>query len=1365
MVVDFLKTIGYRFMKNLLYFLIITNCFALQAQFNENTFEKIIIEIDGEEVFDVYKITQDHQGYLWMVTNLGLIRYDGLEGKKYEITRSSSSSMAYDYIECIYADYLGDLWIGATSGLSKYNPDCDCIHQYPTINDSTLTDILSITEDNNKNIWIGTWNGGLFQYERESEKFTRFLNKPSDPVTIVNDRIHQLLVDQNNNLWIGTSSYASENSTGLIRYNISSGNAKRFSHDPTNPNSLLDNRIRVLYEDQQGQILIGTYKSGFHSYDPKSESLKRISFDADNPGQLHAPYTEDKVFGKAPYVGIIHQDQKGGYWIGTSGMGINHFNASTKTFKNYDFNLLNPEFLVSIYEDNQGNIWIGGGMGSGLFRTDLFARKYHLNTNFSNVEAAYESPLNPGTLWIKSQETALSKMDLRTNKIINYLHNKDNPKSIGHNWVRSIYQENIRTLWVGLGNGGPYGGHDGYGGIGRMDIEAETFTHFKLTRDDDGMDDFSYTVYSICEDKEGYLWLGAGPGGIFRSDKDKKEFKHFKVLENGNLSGDVFLNIARIDSNGDIWASDFAGEGTLYLYDRQKDKFNPYLKGFKMYNLLIDQKGWLLISTWEKGLVHLNPVDFTYIQYTKEDGLPSNDALDIVEGENDIFWVNTRIGPAKFDTKTGKISPVGLPKRRYNTGIFMASDNQIYLGSNNGLYSFYPGQVLGNPNPPQVAISDLLISDSNYLSGNNYANELHFSYNQNDIAFKYIGLHFSNAEKNRYQYRLQPLDDEWINAGLERTVRYAKLPPGSYHFQVKASNSDGVWSDKAESVQFTIKPAWWKTWWAYIIYLAIAIAFADRFYRFQLSRKLVVAESKRLKEINQVKNTLFTNITHEFRTPLTVIKGMSDSIKSNFENKQLDDLENSLELIDRNSDGLLHLVNEMLDLAKIESGNMKLQMVQADVIPFIKYLSESFNSLAEENQISLTIYSETDTLIMDFDGDKLTSVISNLVSNAIKYTPEFGKIIVHIKLISQKENNFLFLKVKDNGIGISSEELPNIFNRFYQAGASTIRKSGGTGIGLALTKELVDLMNGIIEAKSSINEGSEFSIKIPVTNKASTAKVVQNGMVSFTTVSKTPSIYAEEIQELNSELPLLLIIEDNMDVAHYLKTCLNNEYETIHAVDGIAGIDMALEKIPDIIICDVMMPGKDGFEVCETLKSDERSDHIPIILLTAKVTIEDRLTGLSHGADAYLAKPFNKEELFTRLDQLVLVRKKLIDKIQNKGFKALFKQRTKNPKLQFLQKAKKLIHDDIGNSDFGSAELAKKLLISDSQLYRKIKAITGKSTAVFIRSIRLQYANELLLIADKTVSEVAYDVGFNDPSWFSRSFKDEFGFSPSETHK
>ncbi|MEO9894268.1 ATP-binding protein [Aurantibacter sp.] len=1327
---------------------------SFYAQTNEFNFQKVNIEIEGEKVYSVSAIAQDQQGYIWMLSNLGVIKYNGIEAKTYR----DDSHIPGDNNQALYVDSKGIPWVGSISILRKYNPDCDCFDKFPPIDyHSALTDIIAITEDQNKNIWIGTRNGGLFQYDKENNSFTQLLYKPSDPISLDNKSIDHLIVDRNNNLWIGTNS-------GLICFSISSGNVTQILHDPTNPNSLVDNRISALYEDQKGQILIGTYKSGFHLYNPTSALLSRINIDENKPNQIHAPYSKESYRSKDPQVNLIYQGKNGDYWIGTTGKGINYFNTKTNTFKNYDLNLISPQTLSAICEDRQGTLWIGGAMGSGLFKKDLFALKYHLNTNFMNAEAAYESSLNPGILWIETVGHGLGKMNLQTNEINYYLHNKDNTKSIGHSVVRSIYQENESTLWVGLGNGDVLT-QAGDGGIDRMNIETGVFTHFRLTIDDEGLDKLSYTPYGICEDKEGYLWLSAGPGGLFRSDKEKKTFKRFKILEGNQLSDDLVINKVLIDSNGDLWASDFKDDGTLYLYDRQRDKFNQFLKGFKMVNLIVDEKGWFLISTWGKGLIRLNPLDKSYIQYTKKDGLPSNDGLYITKGDQGIYWVNTKVGPAKFDIKTGEISAVGLPKAYYHTGIMLASDDQLYVGGVNGLYSFHPSQVQGNPNPPQVTISDLLISEENFLINKNEYDALNFMHNQNDISFKYIGLHYSNPEKNSYQYKLAPLDDEWINAGNERAVRFANLASGTYNFQVKASNSDGVWSDKTKSIQFTIKPPWWTTWWAYLIYAGIAVAIADRFYRFQLSKKLAISESNNLREVSQLKNSLYTNITHEFRTPLTVIKGMTDAIKSDLQNKKPEGVQNSLEMIERNSNNLLHLVNEMLDLSKIESGNMELQLVQSNVIPFIKYLGESFSSFAQENEINLTIYSEIDSLLMDFDGKKLTSILANLLSNAIKFTEEQGKIIVHINKINQKDQSYLSIKIKDNGIGIASHELPNIFNRFYQVDASTVRKNEGTGIGLALTKELVELMNGTIKVKSTLGKGTEFSVRIPVTNNASTTSQVSHSLDSTFPIIKTKSKKVSVNTETTNELPLVLIIEDNMDVAHYLKTCLGKTYNTIHAANGIDGITMAFESVPDIIISDVMMPGKDGFEVCKTLKNDERSDHIPIIILTAKATFEDKLKGLSIGADAYLAKPFNKEELFTRLDQLILVRKKLINKLGKGGFSSLLNEELEHPQTKFLKHIIESIHNHLDDANFGATQLAKELSLSESQIYRKLKAITDKSTAIFIRSVRLEKAKELLQTTSKSVSEIAYAVGFNDTSWFSRAYKEEFGHPPSEETK
>ncbi len=1363
-------------------------------------FKKINIEIDGEVVLNVSSITQDHQGYMWMITNLGLIRYNGVEGKKYKVP-SDSLSNSKNAAFTLFIDHLGDLWVGTYKGLLKYNPDYDCFNNFPfNVGDNDSRFILSITEDNNKNIWIGTRLGGLFKYEREHDRFTRFLSSSSDPINIVNSSVDHLLVDQNNNLWIGTN--YSKNQLGLMRYNFVTGGVDQFLNDPSDPNSLVDNLITALYEDQQGQILIGTYKSGFHIYDSKDESLKRINFDANHPRKIHAPYTEDKVFGQGPYVSIIHQDQNGGYWIGTRRKGINFFNSRTKTFKYYDFNLDYPQTLSSFYEDRQGNIWIGGALGSGLFRTDLFSRKHTLNTNFNNVQGAYESPLNPGILWITSLQQGLSKMNLKTKEITRYVHKKSDPKSIGHNWVRSAYQENNKILWVGLGFGNAYGQHNGDGGVDRMDIETGEFTHFKLTRDDDGLDDFSYTVFNIFEDDEGYLWLGTGPGGIFRSNKEKKDFKHFNLSKNDSLSRDVLFNTVKIDSNGDqsasdfagegvlyiynpngdIWISDFEDEGALYLYNNKEEKFQFYLKGFKATNVLVDKKGWLLISTWEKGLLHFNSADSNYIQYTKKDGLPSNDALGIVEGNEGNFWISTRMGPAKFNTETGKISSIGLPKVRYNYGIFKAIDGQIFLGVNNGLVSFYPHQVIGNPYPPDVILESIIVTgkSTNLLNPKTQkSKQLLLNHQQNDLTFKYAGLHYSDPTKNKFRYMLEPYDADWLDAGTQRTARYTNIAPGEYNFKITASNSDGLWNEEETSIYIIINKPWWQTYLAYIVYILLGLSLIYSLRRYEISRqklkfnlKLGNLETEKLKEVDQIKSRFFANISHEFRTPLTLIFGPAKDIAEIANNVNI--IKNA-GIIQKNAAKLYGLVNQLLDISKLEAGKMSLETREQNIIPLLKGLVLSFTSLAERKKIVLKFDAQEENINIYIDKEKIEKIITNILSNAFKFTSEGGEI--DFKVL--KFETEIEISVKDTGIGVPEERIEKIFDRFYQVDGSQTREGEGTGIGLALTKELVELHKGNIRAERNEGEGTTFILKLQLGKEhLLPEEIVKKEYLSETTkiLNETEIIVASEIPEekniinelietdLSTDKPLLLIVEDNFDVRNYIISHLEEDYKIEEAKDGEDGFTKATEKIPDLIVSDVMMPKMDGIQLCEKLKTDERTSHIPIILLTAKATSDDKIEGYETGADDYIMKPFDVKELQARIKNLTYQRKKLQEHFKKEGLFNLDNKKLISIDMKFLEKANKIINEHISDTSFGVELFASELAISRAALHKKLVALVGEPPSELIKRIRLSKAGILLKNNTGNISEIALEVGFNNPAYFSECFKKQFGETPSQ-HK
>jgi DNA-binding response OmpR family regulator/nitrogen-specific signal transduction histidine kinase len=516
------------------------------------------------------------------------------------------------------------------------------------------------------------------------------------------------------------------------------------------------------------------------------------------------------------------------------------------------------------------------------------------------------------------------------------------------------------------------------------------------------------------------------------------------------------------------------------------------------------------------------------------------------------------------------------------------------------------------------------------------------------------------------------------------------------------------------------------------------------FYRYRLRQKLEHQETLRLREMDEFKSRFYTNITHEFRTPLTVIMGMAGQIKNHPQEKNL---------IQRNSENLLRLINQLLDLSRLESGSLTLNPVHRDINIYLHYLAESFYSSAQQKGIRLVFHSDERELWMDYDEEKVQQIVYNLLSNALKFTDEMGQIILHSSQVVQNGQPFLKLKVKDTGRGIPAEDLLRIFERFYQINPAEDGE-GGTGVGLALVKELAEFMGGRIEVASEPGVGTEFEIYLPITANAPKAAAGQPlpPFQTFETVN-------EEIEAAyDSELPVLLIIEDNPDIITYIKAILADQY-AVHSVrNGAAGIEKAIELVPDIIISDVMMPEKNGYEVCETLKQDLRTSHIPIILLTAKATQADKVAGLKYGADAYLTKPFDKEELSIRLEKLVEVRRQLQQRYANSPDAG----QTAEPGLDeiFLQKLREYIQANLSDAEFGVPQLAAAAHLSQMQLYRKLKALTGQTPSRFIRSYRLLQALELLKQGQLSVSEIAYKVGFTDPSYFSRAFQEEFRNNP-----
>ncbi len=625
-----------------------------------------------------------------------------------------------------------------------------------------------------------------------------------------------------------------------------------------------------------------------------------------------------------------------------------------------------------------------------------------------------------------------------------------------------------------------------------------------------------------------------------------------------------------------------------------------------------------------------------------------------------------------------------------------------------------------------------------------------------------LGTYY-NPDGNQFSYKIDGLDKDWNYLGTNRELRLDRLPAGPYVLHLRGADERGNWSERTIALQLIVQEFWYRRWWAYLIYAALFVAGSYFFYRFQLSRGIAEKETQRLQQLDAFKSRFFANISHEFRTPLTVIIGLVGSLRTHFTTGAKTEFANSAEMIRRNGQQLLNLVNQLLELSRVESGKLELSPSNGDLIAFLRYQLESFHSYAETRGIRLQFESGPPELMMAFDHEKVQTILINLISNALKFTPPDGQIVVFVTAGPERQPpEQVIIHVRDTGAGIPADRVHRIFDRFYQVDDSNTRKGEGTGIGLALVQELVKLMKGQVTVDSTPGAGTDFQITLPYAPPLPGLQPAPAPLVTEKGFTENDFPPVDENSD-DDQRPLLLVVEDNPDVRYFIAECVKDEYRVLTAKDGAAGIEKAIERIPDIIVSDVMMPEKDGFELCETLRNDERSSHIPIVLLTARADFESRIAGLKRGADDYLAKPFEPEELLVRLENLVKLRRRLQQRYAALPYEA--PAPSDDPALvledAFLLKIRGVVEAHLSETDFEMPQLERALGMSRSQVFRKVKALTGASPSVLIRSIRLHKGKELLQDTSLTIAEVAYEVGFSTPAYFSTSFLEEFGKTPS----
>ena len=854
------------------------------------------------------------------------------------------------------------------------------------------------------------------------------------------------------------------------------------------------------------------------------------------------------------------------------------------------------------------------------------------------------------------------------------------------------------------------------------------------------------------------------------------------------------------DSDGIFWVGTLYG---LYELKRKGDHSFAYslhvpdntpgcISGALIQAIREDKNKNLWVATGDNGLNLKNKDSSKFILYRTDRGLISNTIRSLLTDRHGNIWMGGNMGLSKLEVATNTVINYavedGLKSNNFYTNAsLMSSSGKFFFGSNNGFDSFFPDSIHTQSGKPTIYLSDLKINNQSVRPGKtdsplskhiSLTSDIELSYEQRSFMIDFVALDYNHSTQYTYCYKLEGFDNDWNCIGTNHGATYTNIDPGTYVFLVKAANREGVWSESPLRLEITIDEVFWKTWWAFCIYiaiigLAIYALMKIRIERLTIKNQLTFEKLAREQEheLSELKTQFFTNVSHEFRTPLSLVLMPLQSLMET--NEAPGQLRERIFTAYKNANRMMRLVNELADFTKLEGGNVKLNVQHGDILQFIIETSSAFNEMAVKRKISFSVSSSIESLTGWFDNEKLERILFNVLSNAFKFTADGGKINLQINtnhsiIADGTLCRCLELVIIDNGIGISLEEIPRIFEKFYQAKSTSKIASQGTGIGLSLTKSLVELHQGYITAESIPDQSTIFTISLPI--DAVAFQIKENMLASNEMVYEKPADhpgvldlrYSDNENDLDSGKVEILVAEDNDELREYLVRELRKEFSVLEATDGKEGLAIALEKNPYLIISDIMMPNMDGIEFCNTIKSDINTSHIPFILLTAKSTIEDQITGIQTGADVYISKPFNIRYLMAHLHQIIESRQKLYSRFSQDVYLMPSMVTSNALDEAFLQKAIDYILKNLQDTQLSVDSVADLFNLSRMQVYRKIKGLTGKSVVEFIRMVRMKQAIKLMDTHKFTLSEIAFEVGFNSSSYFTRCFKEEYNKTPSE---
>ena len=1304
---------------------------------------------DGMSSNYVVSVTQDKKGYLWIATESGLNRFDG---RQFNIYTKNNSGLSGNELNVVLADpYENKVWIGTQrDGLCYFDYETETISRIPATGNYMLSnDITDLSVAADSGLWITHYHFGVDYYDRKTKLFTPYSSKNVKGLEGNNWVSKE---DGNGNLYIG------HHLRGLSIVSLKDRTAKNYQHDPNNPYSIPDNEVRALCIDKNKNVWVGT-NNGLALFNPQSEKFITFKHIEGNENSLLSDQILD-----------IKQMKDGTLWICTNMGGVSILNLRENTFispekitfsnitvTNDNHGLSGPN-ARSIIQDSFGNIWIGNYRGGvdfisyaqPLFNTIAYTIEKQGKINNKQVWGLWA---DNHQIWLGGEgELGIYEKGKKTKNFS--LHEcRRHPQT----HIIVIYQDKQERLWLGTYKNG---------------ILLYTPKDGRITRIGDKGSEF-LDICSFSEDINGKIWIGTQTG-IYSYFNNQLSYE--KEL-NAQLPDIMVHGIIR-DKNGKLWVGTF-GKGVVVFDEDDKKLYNfttdHSFPSNAVNYMMEDSRKRILVATRE-GIIIFKDVSQpnVFVSFGAKEGLENTQVRAIQEDHDGYIWISTNGGISRLDEKNKRFYNYnyhdGIPMGDFMDGsTCITPDGTLFFGSQNGACYFNPRELSSPREVSPVTITQFFIYNKQTESRDTrlpvpISNRIvELPYNQNTFNISFNVLDYTQSSQVEFSYMLEGLENAWYSTQGDNQVTFRNIPHGNYVFKVKTRFRNQEWNENAAQLTVVIAPPLWLTWYAklgYVILFIFALYALLRFYKRKLdlesSLEVERKQSLNKQELNEERLRFYTNITHELRTPLTLILGPLEDLLSDatLSPKHA----NKISIIHDSATRLLNLINRILEFRKTETQNRKLSVVKGDLGQLVQEVGLRYKELNPNNKVNYHIHIETEDTEIFYDADMITIILDNLMSNAAKYTSE-GDITLSLRSVEENQIKYTEISVSDTGHGIDAEALPHIFDRYYQAKSKY--QASGSGIGLALVKGLSELHEGILKVESTVDAGTTFTLRLPTENTYPNAIHTQHDMekkpmdAEETTITDTPT----------ENHPIVLVVEDNTDIREYIRSSFTELYEVITAKDGKEGWELAQARIPNIIVSDIMMPVMDGIELCKRIKEDMRTSHIPVILLTAKDSLQDKEEGYASGADSYLTKPFSAKLLHSRINNLLETRKKIasllaLADIQPKQESAVSSLNKLDN--EFLQKITQIIEENLEMEKMDIAFIADKMCMSHSTLYRKIKGLTDMSANEFIRKVKMRKGVELLMSGQYTISEIAYMIGFSSVAYFRQCFKDEYGMSPSD---